>query len=82
MYIGLRVEYSLILWDFNDIWIFSIDVRKILKYHISGKFFQWESSGSMRTDGRTDRYDEANSRFSQFSNVPKNNKMHFLKLMF
>jgi hypothetical protein len=29
------------------------------------KTFQWEQSYSMRTDGRTDGHDEANSRFSQ-----------------
>jgi len=27
----------------------------------------------MRTDGPTDRHDEANSRFSHFANAPKNN---------
>jgi len=27
---------------------------KMLKYQISWKSFQWESSYSMRTDGRTD----------------------------
>jgi len=26
----------------------------------------------MRTAGQTDRHDEANSRFSQFENAPKN----------
>jgi hypothetical protein len=27
---------------------------------------------SMRTDGRTERHDETDSRFSQFWNAPKN----------
>jgi hypothetical protein len=40
--------------------------RKILKYEISLKPVQWETSFSMRIDGQTDRHDEANSRFSQF----------------
>jgi len=39
------------------------DFPKTLKYEISRKFVQWEPSCSMRTDGRKDRYDEANSRF-------------------
>jgi hypothetical protein len=30
------------------------------------KSFHWEPSCSMRADRRTDRHDEANSRFSQF----------------
>jgi len=30
------------------------------------KIWQWEPSCCMQTDGRTDRHDEANSRFSQF----------------
>jgi len=30
------------------------------------KTVQWEPSCSMRTDGRKDRHDEANSCFSQF----------------
>jgi len=34
---------------------FSIDFRKMLKYKISWKFFQWERSCSMRTDGRKDK---------------------------
>ena len=92
MYIGLHVQYSLFLWDFNDIWNFSIDVRKILKYHISGKFVQWEPSCSMRTDGRTDRQIDMiklTVAFRNFANAPKNrphfyvmltNKMHFFKI--
>jgi hypothetical protein len=47
-----------------------IDIRRMLKYKISSKFFQWEPSWSVRTDGRregqTDRHDEANSYFPQF----------------
>jgi len=33
---------------------------------ISWKLAQWEPNCSLETDGRTDRHDEANSRFSQF----------------
>jgi hypothetical protein len=40
--------------------------KKKLKYKISSKSVYWEQSCFMRTDGRTDVHDEANSRFSQF----------------
>jgi len=66
MYIGLHVKYSLFLTDFNETCNFSVDFRKILKFKISWKSVQWEPSCSMRTDRRTERYDENNSRFSKF----------------
>jgi len=40
--------------------------ENMLKYQISCKSVHWEPSCSMRTDGWTDRHDEANSRFPQF----------------
>ena len=40
--------------------------KKKLNYSISLKSFKWESSCFLRTDGRTDRHDETNSRFSEF----------------
>jgi hypothetical protein len=67
-YIGLHVKYRLFLSDFNETWIFSTDVRKILKYQIFMKIHPLgaEPGCSMRTDGPTDRRYEPNSRFSQF----------------
>ena len=62
------LKYPLLLSDFNEIWVFSIDFRKPLKFHISWKSIQWEQSCSMRTERqtnrRTDRHDETYGRFS------------------
>jgi len=40
-------------------------LKKILKYQISWNSLQWKPCCSMRTDGRTNRQDAANSRLSQ-----------------
>jgi len=64
----------IIVSQFTETGIFSTYFRKILKCQISWKSVKWELSCSMRTDGererererRTDRRDEANSRFPQF----------------
>jgi len=42
-------------------------------YQISLKSFQ---GSRVDTYGRTDRYDEANSRFSEFFNAPKNQSVN------
>jgi hypothetical protein len=68
-HIALHVKYPIFLSDFNEIWIFWADFRKILKYQISRQSAHWEA-GCYRTDGRTEGHDEADSRFSKFSICP------------
>jgi len=51
---GLLVKFPLLFLDLNETWVFSTNYRKIFKYKISWKSFQWELNCSMRTDGRTD----------------------------
>ena len=65
LYIDLHVKYLLFVLDFNVTWIFSTDFPKMCKYQISWKSVQWEPSCSLRTDRRTDKHDEADSRFSK-----------------
>ena len=50
------------LTDFDETWIFSTDFRKIFKYKTSLKSVR---GSRVVPCGRTDRHDEANSRFSQ-----------------
>ena len=66
-YIGLHLKYPLFFFDFNETWIFSIYFKKSSNI----KFHENPSSVSRVVpygwaEGRTDRHDEANSRFSQF----------------
>ena len=71
IYIGLHVKYPIFMSGFHETWIFSIEFRKkkFHKYQISWKSVLWKPNCSMRTD----RHDEANSRFSQFLRTrPKN----------
>jgi len=65
MYIGLHVKYVLFLSDFNETWTASTNFQQLLKYQISWKSDQWEPSCSKRTERRTKRRAETNSRFSQ-----------------
>jgi hypothetical protein len=64
------VKYLLFLSNFDETWILATYFRKILKYGIPWKSVLWVPSCIMRTDGRTDRHDEA---FRSFANAPKNN---------
>jgi hypothetical protein len=64
------VKWPLLLSEFNETSIFETDFRKILKYQVSSKSFQWESSYSMQTDGETD-VTKVDVAFQNFSNAPK-----------
>ena len=46
-------KHPLFLSDFNKIWVFSTDIRKILKHQTSKKLAQWEPSCSTRTERQT-----------------------------
>jgi hypothetical protein len=64
MYIVLPVKYPLFLSDLNGTLIFTKEKKK--KYS-NIEYRENPFSGSRLVPfGRTDRYDEANSRFSQF----------------
>jgi len=54
------------LSDFNETHILASGFRNILRY-ISCKSVQWEPNFT-----QTERHDEANSRFRQFSQAPVN----------
>ena len=61
MSIGLHVKNPLLLSDLDETCIFSTDIRNVN----FTKIRRWEPSCSTRTDERTDRHDEANSRLSR-----------------
>jgi hypothetical protein len=64
--------------DFNDVWIFSINFRKIIKCHISWKPFQWKPSSSLRMEGCTDGQTGTTKlilAFRNFVNAPQKSKI-------
>jgi hypothetical protein len=73
MYIGLlHVKYRLLLADFNETWIFSLDFQKIFKYQISWKFVSGTRVVSRgQTDGQT-HVTKLIAAFRNFANVPNN----------
>ena len=54
MYIVFHARYPTFVYDFNKNWLYSTDLRKILKYIISRKSVGWESSCSTQTGRNTD----------------------------
>jgi hypothetical protein len=64
IYFGLHVKYPLFSSDFKETVIFSADFRII---HKNKNFMKIRpvADESFHADGRTDRHNEANSRFSQ-----------------
>jgi hypothetical protein len=75
MYLWQHVKFSLFFSDFNKTWIFTTDFRKVLKYKISRKSVQWETSCPMRTDGRTGTTKPIVT-FCNFANAPKNRSIN------
>ena len=68
IYVALCMKYPLFLSDFNETWIFSTDIRKILICQISCWSVQREPSCFIRAD----RLDEIDGHFAQFCERPKN----------
>jgi len=63
-YIGLHAQHPLLLSDFNKLeFLDRFSKNTLINFNT---IVHWGPNFSMRTDGRTDRYDEANSRLSQF----------------
>ena len=69
IYIGLHVQYRLLLSHCNGTGIFYTYFRKNHKHQISWKSVRWKPSCFMRKD----RHDEADSRFSHSANASKKN---------
>jgi len=70
MYIGRYVNYPLFLSDFNETWIFSMDLRKT--YQISWKSVKWLAE-FFHADGRTARQTDMTKvivAFHNYANAP------------
>jgi len=70
-------EVPLLWGDCNERRIFSKYFLKILQYHISFKFFQWETSSAMWTDRRTDMR-KLIVALRNFANPPNNEELNSL----
>jgi hypothetical protein len=80
MYIGLHVKYRYFCQILRKLEFYRQSFEKYNKLN----FHDNPSSGSRdvpcgQTDERTDKHDEANSRYSQFANAPNN---QLIKLLF
>ena len=76
IYIYILLKYLIFFSDINQTWIFWTDFPKS-----NTKFHENKSTGSrVLSCGRTDRRDEANSRFSQFRNVRKRQELKHTSL--
>jgi len=64
MYIGLHVKWRLLLLGCNATWIFSREYRTIFWQTFTKSRHLFHAEG--QTNGRTDRHEEPNVRFSQF----------------
>ena len=60
-----------IIVNFYSNFNFLTDFGKTIEYKISRKSAKWEPICSVRMVCRTDRHEEANSRFWKFANPPK-----------
>ena len=65
---GIHVKYPLFLSDFSETWIFSSFSKNIQILNFV-KICRMRA-GLFHADGRTDRHDNGNSRFSQFCEPP------------
>jgi hypothetical protein len=73
MYAGLHVKYPLFLSDFNETnYLEKSSTIKILWKPLSG------GNELFHADGQTDRYDEVDSRLSQFCERAKKNAIMYL----
>ena len=71
--VGFDVNSSLFLSDCNETRNFSANFQNILKYQISRKSIQWESSCSMRMDRQTDTvFTKLIVALHNLANAPKN----------
>ena len=75
-----HVKYQLVVSDFHETRIFSVDFRKIPKCKILWTSFQWEPSCSLRTDGQTDMTKPIFA-YRNFVNAPKNDSK-FVPILF
>jgi hypothetical protein len=86
MYLRFHLKCSLILPDFNKIWIFHTDFHDRSQYQISWKSVQWKLHGytqadnQRHADGRKDM--KLTGAFCDYAHVPKESKNLKFHLLF